>query len=105
MRAAAESAAREHGAEVAVELTRNYSGYRHSADAPGILRAGKALARVGLQPKLVRTGGGSDANTLVERGLTTVNLSTGMRDLHSVRESVDVADLGKLAELVLALVL
>lgn len=105
MRAACEGAAAELGASLELEVTRSYSGYRFSPDDPVVRRARDAIARIGLQPTLSATGGGSDANSLNERGLPTVNLSTGMRDLHSVRESVDVADVGKLAELIVAIVL
>ena len=104
MRVAAESAAAEFGASLDFEVSRSYSGYRLSPEAPVVRRAEKAVARAGLEPVLIRTGGGSDANTLNERGLETANLGTGMRDLHSTRESVDVADLGRLAQVILAII-
>ena len=34
------------------------------------------------------TGGGADANIFFEKGIITGVLGTGMRDMHTVRESV-----------------
>ncbi len=103
MRRACEEGARSVGATVGVEVTRSYAGFRLAPDAPVVRRAVEAVVAAGLSPRLVRTGGGSDANSLNERGLATVNLGTGMRDLHSTRESVDVADLERLARVIAAL--
>jgi len=46
------------------------------------------------------TGGGSDANVFVERGLEVANLACGMREIHTVNEWVDVRDLVLTAGLV-----
>ena len=47
------------------------------------------------------TGGGSDANVFITRGIEVANLACGMRDIHTVNEWVDVKDLVATAELVL----
>ena len=46
------------------------------------------------------TGGGSDANVFITRGLEVANLACGMRDIHTVNEWVDLRDLVLTAELV-----
>lgn len=50
------------------------------------------------------TGGGCDANVLNGRGLQVANLGTGMREIHTVREWLDLRDLYRTAELVLEVV-
>lgn len=104
MRRACEEGASAVGARLELEVTRSYAGFRLAPDAPVVRRAIEAVVAAGLSPSLTRTGGGSDANSLNERGLPTVNLGTGMRDLHSTRESVDVADIQRLARVIAALI-
>ena len=103
MRAACDYGAAAVGASVEVEVTISYRGFRLAADSPVVVEASDALARAGFTPRLGRTGGGSDANTLNERGLPAVNLGTAMRDLHSTREHVAVQDLVDLAKVIVAL--
>ena len=58
----------------------------------------------GLEPRRFRTGGGSDGNVLSAKGLPSLVLSSGMRNVHGTGESVAVADLNSLVGLVLAVV-
>jgi len=46
------------------------------------------------------TGGGCDANVLNQKGLEVANLSTGMREIHTVNEWLDLKDLYLSAEVV-----
>jgi tripeptide aminopeptidase len=45
--------------------------------------------------------GGSDANVFNQRGVTAVILGTGMRDVHTVSEWLDLEDFYSSAEVVL----
>ena len=54
-------------------------------------------------PRGVSRGGGSDANILNEKGLTT-NLGLGMKEEHTYKEKIAINDLVKGGELVLAIV-
>ena len=103
MRRACLEGAAAVGARADLEVAQSYAGFRLPPDAPVVRRAVRAIAAAGLPSRLTRTGGGSDANSLNARGLPTVNIGTGMRDLHSTRESVDVADLERLARVIVAL--
>jgi tripeptide aminopeptidase len=104
MRTACEDGASTVGARVELEIVRSYDGFHLDPVSPVVCRAVEAISAVGLVPRLTRTGGGSDANSLNARGLPTVNLGTGMRDLHSTRESVDVDDIERLARVIVALI-
>lgn len=46
------------------------------------------------------TGGGCDANVFNARGLQVANLGTGMREIHTVKEWLDLRDVAAAAELV-----
>jgi tripeptide aminopeptidase len=49
-------------------------------------------------------GGGCDANVLNRRGLVVANLGTGMRDIHTVREWLNINDMVSTAEVTLELI-
>jgi len=77
----------------------------HSLDIPDsapivqlVMRAARKLAA---PVKTVTIGGASDANVLNRHGIAAVNLGTGMRDIHTVNEWIDLADFYRSAELVL----
>ncbi len=59
---------------------------------------------MGIIASLQVAGGGADANILNERGLPTVNLTTGMWGIHSAGESLALKDLVKLTELIIEVV-
>ena len=61
----------------------------------------KAAERLNRPLSLQVAGGGSDANVFFQQGINTGVLGTGMTDVHSVREFVDVADMVKACEMVL----
>jgi tripeptide aminopeptidase len=54
--------------------------------------------------KTLATGGGCDANVLNQKGLEVANLSTGMREIHTVHEWLDLKDLYLSAQVVLEIV-
>lgn len=63
--------------------------------------AGHHLA---LEVKTMATGGGCDANVLNQKGLEVANLSTGMREIHTVKEWLNLNDLYTSGELVLEII-
>ncbi len=61
-----------------------------------IKQAGLALGR---EQSLIIAGGGSDANIFNGYGLPTAIVATGMSDVHTTEESIDLDDMVKLTEL------
>ena len=51
-----------------------------------------------------RSGGGADANVFFEKGIMTGVLGTGMRDMHTVRESVRLDEMVQTSELLLEII-
>lgn len=99
MHAAAEGA----GGSVTVEWTKEYDGFLFSADDPLVALVETACRDAGVEPRTFLTGGGSDGNIFTGFGVPTLVLSSGMTDVHSTRESLKVADLERLADVVEAL--
>jgi tripeptide aminopeptidase len=99
-----EAAAQELGARVEAKVERAYSAFSIPDDAPVIRLAGAAMRACGLEPQLVPTGGGSDANVLNAAGIQAVNLGVGYEKPHSVDECITVESLARICQVVLALV-
>jgi len=73
-------------------------------DHPVIKLATRAAENLGRTMKTKTTGGGADANIFFEKGIFTGVLGTGMRDMHTVRESVKLDDMVYAAELLLEII-
>ncbi len=71
---------------------------------PVVAIAQKAAANLGTKMVAKTTGGGSDANIFFEKGIITGVLGTGMRDVHTVRESIRLDDMVKTAALLLEII-
>lgn len=75
------------------------------AEEAAVVRLAQAAAAAAGQPLAIKLGGGgSDANIFNEHGIETIILATGMRDVHSPKESVAVADMAAVAELLVEIV-
>ncbi|MDP2863103.1 MAG: M20/M25/M40 family metallo-hydrolase [Desulfobacterales bacterium] len=73
-------------------------------DHPVVALAQRAASNLGRKMITKTTGGGADANIFYEKGIITGVIGTGMRDMHTVRESVSVDDMVKSGELLLEII-
>ena len=80
---------------------RDYHSMQISDDAPVVQLVLSAARAVGVSVATIAIGGGSDANVYNRRGIQSVNLGTGMRDIHTVNEWIDLRDFYQSAEIVL----
>jgi len=101
---ALEKAARAHGAEVKTKVYRAYNGFTLTEEDEIIRLALRAVAAVGVEPRLESTGGGSDANIFNANGIACTNLSTGMMAAHTTEEWIAVKDLVLCSQAVLELI-
>ncbi|MDI6799109.1 MAG: M20/M25/M40 family metallo-hydrolase [Actinomycetota bacterium] len=92
------------GADVELDIKTGFQGYDLSDDEPIVRMAMESIRSIGLEPRLVSSGGGSDANILSEKGIKTINLATGMKSPHSVDESIEIDDLANLSRVILEIV-
>lgn len=93
-----------HTVQVEAELERDYEIFNTPEGAPIVRLAQMAAQGLGRTLHLGATGGGSDANVLQAKGLEVANLGTGQREMHTVREYLDVREMVRSAELTLEMV-
>ncbi len=78
-------------AEVVKEFL--YPHLNLTEDDPAVQYAITAAKKLGQEPKLQSTGGGSDANIFNGEGIATANLGIGMNKVHSTEEYITIKDL------------
>ncbi|HIE09295.1 MAG TPA: M20/M25/M40 family metallo-hydrolase [Armatimonadetes bacterium] len=88
IRAAFEGAAREFGAKLEFSVERSYEGYKIEEGEPQLEAAKSAIRSLGMEPKLLASGGGTDANIFVQRGIRCVILPTGAAKVHTKEEYI-----------------
>ncbi|KOO06352.1 M20/M25/M40 family metallo-hydrolase [Vibrio hepatarius] len=95
-----ETVAAKHGAEVEIESTRAYNAFVLDDNHPHIAAVKASFEAIGASPYTKGTGGGSDANNFNAKGLTTINVSTGMAKVHTTEEFIAIDDMVKVTEFV-----
>ena len=93
------------GAEVKFDLVRHYSSYTIDPESPVVRVAQEASRKLGLDPTLRTTLGGSDANIYNQKGVPSIVIATGMQKIHTHDEFISRIDLIKTAELTLEILL
>ena len=92
---------RRHSARIEAKIDRDYDRMDVPESAPIVKLVHAAAKNLSLEVKTLATGGGCDANVLNQKGLVVANLSTGMREIHTVNEWLDLKDLHLSARIVL----
>jgi len=100
---AMQGAALEAGAEVEIDLRRDYNGFRLGPEEPVVALASEALRELGFEPTFHVGGGGSDANIFNEHGLPAVILSTGAGAVHTTKEFAHIPTMLHAAEWLLCI--
>ncbi len=89
--------------DVDVSVARTFGAYSTPAGHPAVRAAGAALCARGYEPRFIHSGGASDANALIAKGLEVVNLANGTERNHEPGERVSVAALEGMLDVALAL--
>lgn len=87
-----EVASRYPEAKIDLDIVNTYQAYHIEADSPAVAVIGRALAGMGLEPILESTGGGSDANVFIEKGITAIPVGIGVRDFHTTWETAVISE-------------
>lgn len=96
-----EEAASRHGAEVHIEHHRHYHAYDLDPASKVVQVAQEASRRLGFEPTLRTTLGGSDANVYNRKGVPSIVVATGMDKIHTHDEFISRKDLVDTARLTL----
>jgi tripeptide aminopeptidase len=100
MKEAYEQTAESYGGSAEVTVKLMYPGYKQESGDHLVEVARKAANSIGRESKLVKSGGGSDANIIAGHGIPTVNLAVGYEEIHTTNERMPVEELVKITELV-----
>jgi tripeptide aminopeptidase len=95
---------KRYAATVEAKIERDYDRMDVPDSATIVKLVHAAAKNLNLEVKTLATGGGCDANVLNQKGLVVANLSTGMREIHTVKEWLDLRDLNVAAQIVLEIV-
>ncbi len=91
-------------ARVEFEAIREYEAMNLPDASPIVRLVVDAGERLKSRVTVTAMGGGCDANILNRRGFEVANLGTGMRDIHTVKEWLDVKDMVLAAEVLLGVI-
>src|SRR5829696_4113608 len=80
--------ASQQGCDVDARVSEMFRGYRLDPKSEAVRIASEAVRAAGHEPRLVATGGGSDANALVASGYEAVLLANGTEANHTPEELV-----------------
>lgn len=92
-----------HGSNVRIKRELEYSGFSIDKNSPIARIASNAVKKLKLNPVFEVSGGGSDTNIINRSGIKAINLSVGMRNVHSTKEYILKKDIINGARLVLAI--
>ena len=79
-------------ASINLDITNSYQAYNLDPKSSAVAIIGKALAGMGLEMILESTGGGSDANVFIEKGITAIPVGIGVRDFHTTWETALISE-------------
>ncbi|MET3574825.1 M20/M25/M40 family metallo-hydrolase [Bhargavaea ullalensis] len=92
------------GGSAETDVRLMYPGFSIGEEDPVIRTAAAAIRKVGREPQLMTSGGGSDGNIFNGFGVPTVTLSVGYEEIHTTNERMPVEELEKLADLLVEIV-
>ncbi|MBQ2005124.1 MAG: M20/M25/M40 family metallo-hydrolase [Peptococcaceae bacterium] len=104
MKACCTLAAEQLGGSVEVEIEECYAAINLDENSTTVQLAKKAVQRLGLEPELVKTGGGSDANVFCGKGIPATNIGCGMNNVHSVQEYLNLNEVKAASLFILSVV-
>lgn len=93
-------ASSDTGCKLKYKLVREYDGFNIGPEEIPLKIAFNAIKKIGIDPVVASSGGGSDINVFNSKGKRAVNLSSGMEDVHTNTEYVKISQLEKLAQLI-----
>ncbi|MEW5946989.1 MAG: M20/M25/M40 family metallo-hydrolase [bacterium] len=92
MRRCIEEECARAGAEAEVKVEREYDALLLSETEPAIERFVNAARGLGVEPRVIVSGGGYDANNIAARGVPTAPVSCGVAAPHTTEERLDLAE-------------
>jgi len=89
--------------KVEIEVRQDFTAMQLNPEDPVLRRVAAAARSIGMELTYEKAGGGSDANIFNGHGLATAIVATGMTNVHSTNEQVELQDMVDLTRLLIAL--
>jgi len=99
-----EKACEKYNGEFKGGFSETYKSYKYSEKDEFIEKLKIACENKGVYPKICASGGGSDANIMIENGIKAINFSCGMEKAHSLEEEVSIEELVKVVNILVEFV-
>lgn len=96
--------AEQHGGSAEVEIKEMYPGFQLNKDDPVVQIAQQTATQLGFSTKLLKSGGGSDANIFNSHGIPTANLAVGYEYIHTTNERIHIDHLINLTKFVIGII-
>ncbi|MBI4656077.1 MAG: M20/M25/M40 family metallo-hydrolase [Elusimicrobia bacterium] len=93
-----------HGVRCEFNASRSFPNLRIPGNSPILNVIKSSLNELGMRMQTKASGGGTDANIFYGRGIEAPNLGTGMRDVHTTGEYLDLEDFFNCAKLTLKII-
>ncbi len=77
-------------AAITLEIEDEYGGSQLKEGDPLVALAGKALRQIGLEPRLLASGGGTDGNIFATKGIAAVVVGLGGEHFHTKQETLSI---------------
>ncbi|MGC9362812.1 MAG: M20/M25/M40 family metallo-hydrolase, partial [Candidatus Syntrophosphaera sp.] len=109
MRHAVETAVRRHKYDFGAathewQMHEEYQSFHIGDDEPVVRLALDALESLGLEARVEVSGGGSDANIFNAAGIPMIICGTGMHNVHTVNEDIQIEELRRGTDFIAALI-
>jgi tripeptide aminopeptidase len=69
-----------------------YESFRLPEGDPSLLEIERVIRSTGAEPRRAISNGGLDANWITSKGIPTITLGTGQHDIHTVDETLNIAE-------------
>jgi tripeptide aminopeptidase len=97
-------ACRKYGAKIKIKIVLMYKSFKIKRNSEIIKLAMSAAKKLKIKAELKATGGGSDANVFNAKGIPSVIVGSGMKNVHTTDEKLVISDMVKGAELVMGMI-
>lgn len=89
----------EYAATLHLETEKSYQGFHLPDDHPFVQRVMGGIRAIGLDPKTVATGGGSDANVFNAKGIPSLNIGIGSMFVHTTKEQQNIHHMNQVSQI------